>query len=57
MAYYQNLRNMRFSDLIDCGLTADYVISKYILHEADISKFVEMADTKVVLEKIVVKHV
>ena len=45
LAYYQNQRNMHFSDMIDSGLTADYVISKYILHEADISKFVEMADT------------
>lgn len=44
LAYYQHQRNLRFSDMIHGGLTADFVISRYILHEADISKFMEIAD-------------
>lgn len=44
LAYYQWFRNIRFSELYDNGLTPSKICSDYILHEADISKFVEMAD-------------
>lgn len=44
LAYYQNLKNIGFAELIQKGLTADFVISRYLLHEADINKFVEVAD-------------
>lgn len=44
LAYYQHHKDIAFSDLVRHGLTADFVISKYILHEADITKFVEVAD-------------
>ena len=44
MAYYQWYRNMRFEDMIRNGLDMERVISMYILHEADVSKFVDVAD-------------
>jgi DNA-binding transcriptional regulator YiaG len=45
LAYYQWHSASRFSDLIKKGLTVERVISLYPkLHEADISKFVEIAD-------------
>lgn len=44
LAYYQWYRNMRFEDLKKNGLDMSKILSMYILHEADISKFVEEAD-------------
>jgi DNA-binding transcriptional regulator YiaG len=44
MAYYQWYSGLRFSDIVKNGLTVSKVLSLYILHEADESKFVETAD-------------
>ena len=44
LAYYQWLRNKRFEDIMEDGLTLSNIFSMYILHEADVSKFVETAD-------------
>lgn len=44
MAYYQWYRNLRFEDMMQNGLDISEVMSMYILHEADVSKFVETAD-------------
>ena len=44
LAYYQWESNRRFSDMVEYGLTLSVVMSLYILHEADVSKFVESAD-------------
>ena len=44
LAYYQWETNRRFSDMVEYGLTLSVVMSLYILHEADVSKFVESAD-------------
>lgn len=44
LAYYQWETNQRFEDIVYNGLTLSIVISMYILHEADISKFVESAN-------------
>ena len=44
MAYYQWYRGMRFLDMVESGLGVSEVLSLYILHEADESKFVETAD-------------
>ncbi len=44
MAYYQWYSGLRFSDLMEYGLVPSEIISRYILHEADISKFVEAAN-------------
>ena len=44
MAYYQWYKGIRFRDLQLGGLTISKVISMYILHEADLTKFVEAAD-------------
>ncbi len=44
MAYYQWYRGVRFSYMVENGLTISKVMSLYLLHEADVSKFVEMAD-------------
>ena len=51
MAYYQWYSGLRFSDLMEYGLVPSEIISRYILHEADISKFVEAAN------KIIQKNV
>lgn len=48
LAYYQWYSALKFSDLLEYGLTPSEVSSRYILHEADISKFVETAD-KIIL--------
>lgn len=47
LAYFQNQRNISFSEMIRKGLTADWVISRYVLHEADLTKFMEIADAYV----------
>ena len=44
LAYYQWETNMRFEDMVKNGLTLSTVFSMYILHEADISKFVKSAN-------------
>ncbi|MBP3620223.1 MAG: helix-turn-helix transcriptional regulator [Lachnospiraceae bacterium] len=44
LAYYQWFRNFGFSELYDRGLTPSRVSCDYILHEADVSKFVDTAD-------------
>lgn len=44
LAHYQHYKNKPFADMLKKGLTADFVLTKYLLHEADISKFVEVAD-------------
>ena len=45
LAYYQWFREYSFPEMQESGLTAEYVYSLYeTLHEADISKFVSIAD-------------
>ena len=44
MAYYQWYTGMRFCDMSDYGLGARRVLGMYVLHEADLTKFVESAD-------------
>ena len=44
LAYYQWTTKKRFEDIVKCGLTLSTVLSMYILHEADESKFVECAN-------------
>ena len=44
LAFYQWKTGRRFEDIIKDGLTLSAVLSMYILHEADESKFVEAAD-------------
>lgn len=44
MCYYQWYRNTTFKRMVDSGLTIETVKKRYILHEADVSKFVEEAD-------------
>ena len=45
IAYYQWLRGIRFRDILLGGLLISKVVSMYILHEADMTKFVEVADS------------
>ena len=44
LAFYQWKPGRRFEDIVKDGLTLSAVLSMYILHEADESKFVEAAD-------------
>ena len=44
LAYYQWITNQRFEDMVKDGLTLSTVFSMYILHEADVSKFVDAAN-------------
>lgn len=44
LAYYQWKTNRRFEDIVKDGLSMSTVFSMYILHEADVSKFVESAN-------------
>ncbi len=44
LAYYQWETAQRFEDMVSDGLKLSTVISMYILHEADSSKFVEAAN-------------
>ena len=44
LAEYQWSRNERFCDLVADGLTAGKVLGMYLLHEADASKFGDVAD-------------
>ena len=45
LAYYQWYRNLRFAIIAEGGLPLSAVIERYVLHEADVSKFVEAADS------------
>ena len=49
LAYYQWYSGLRFSDLQEYGLIPSEILSRYILHEADISKFVSTAN-KIILQ-------
>lgn len=51
LAYYQWLRGLRFTELIQNGLTADKVLSMYILHEADEGKVAKAFDAVIYSEK------
>ena len=44
LAYYQWITGKRFEDIIVGGIKLSTVLDMYILHEADVSKFVESAD-------------
>ena len=44
LAYYQWETNRRFEDIVKGGLTLSTVLSMYVLHEADMSKFSENAN-------------
>lgn len=44
LAYYQWETGKRFEDIVKDGLTLSTVLSMYVLHEADESKFVEAAN-------------
>ena len=49
MPDYQWYSGLRFSDLQEYGLIPSEILSRYILHEADISKFVSVAN-KIILQ-------
>ena len=49
LAYYQWHSALRFSDLQEYGLAPSEILSRYILHEADVSKFVDVAN-KIILK-------
>ena len=51
LAYYQWKTGMAFREMVSCGLTVSTVCSMYLLHEADIRKFTEVAD-KVIQENL-----
>ena len=51
LAYYQWKTAMRFEDMVRDGLTLSTVLSMYILHEADESKFIEAADAIIARSK------
>ena len=44
LAYYQWYSGLRFSDLQEYGLIPSQILARYILHEADVSKFVAVAN-------------
>ena len=51
LAYYQWKTGRRFEDIVKDGLTLSTIFSMYILHEADESKFVSVAD-QIIAEKM-----
>ena len=51
LAYYQWVTNTRFEDIVKNGLPLSTVLSMYILHEADESKFVEAANEVIARHK------
>lgn len=51
LAYYQWVSNKRFEDIINDGLTLSNIFSMYILHEADVSKFVDTANKVIARNK------
>lgn len=44
LAYYQWYSGLKFSDIQEYGLIPSEILSRYILHEADLSKFVSVAN-------------
>lgn len=52
IAQYQRERNIRFEDMINYSLSASKVIDMYILHEADVTKFISSCDTIISREKL-----
>lgn len=44
LAYYQWYTTKRFADIVNGGLPLSTVLGMYVLHEADVSKFVESAN-------------
>ena len=53
LAYYQWYSGLKFSDLQEYGLVPSEILSRYILHEADISKFVSVANKIILANKAV----
>ncbi|MCR5436718.1 MAG: helix-turn-helix domain-containing protein [Treponema sp.] len=51
LAYYQWYSGLKFSDLQEYGLVPSEILSRYILHEADISKFVSTANNIILSNK------
>ncbi|MBR5647093.1 MAG: helix-turn-helix transcriptional regulator [Treponema sp.] len=51
LAYYQWYSGLKFSDLQEYGLVPSEILSRYILHEADISKFVSVANKIILANK------
>jgi len=51
LAYYQWYSGLKFSDLQEYGLIPSEILSRYILHEADISKFVSVANKIILANK------
>ena len=51
MAYYQWYSGLHFSDLQEYGLVPSVILSRYILHEDDLSKFVDTANKIILANK------
>lgn len=51
LAYYQWVSNKRFENIINDGLTLSHIFSMYILHEADVSRFVDTANKVIARNK------
>lgn len=51
LAYYQWYSGLKFSDLQEYGLNPSTILARYILHEADISKFVSTANKIILANK------
>ena len=51
LAYYQWETGRRFEDIVNDGLTLSTIFSMYILHEADVSKFVKTANEMIARNK------
>lgn len=51
LSYYQWYTGLRFSDIKEYGLVPSVILSRYILHEADISKFVKEANSIILSNK------
>lgn len=51
LAYYQWYSGLKFSDLQEYGLIPSEILSRYILHEADVSKFVSVANSIILQNK------
>ncbi|MFR1808019.1 MAG: helix-turn-helix domain-containing protein [Pygmaiobacter massiliensis] len=52
LAYYQWYSGLKFSDMVENGLSLSVVLSLYILHEADQSKFVDTANESINRHKL-----
>lgn len=57
LAYYQWQTNQIFEEMVRYGLKLTVVISMYILHEADVSKFTETANKIIRKNKLSQKSV